>query len=151
MFMKLPPELEFRHDLPDVDIRRLRDLQPSEPREKRLKRVALVAGASILAVAVIAASIFAPILLSEIARVDEFVTAAGAETASVFLDRLAGLFIGALVIAVAIVSFGLTFLVSPFEPRFLSSLDYADIERPEAEAERKASRLLRRMHDVRSF
>ncbi|NRG17627.1 hypothetical protein HPQ64_08000 [Rhizobiales bacterium] len=151
MFMKLPSELEFRHDLPDVDIRHLRDLQPLEPREKRLKRVVALAGTSILAVTFIALLIFAPVLLSEMARVDEFVTAAGAETASVFVDRLAGLFIGALVIAVAIVSFGLTFLVSPFEPRFLSSLDYADIEGLEDEAERKASRLLRRMHDVRSL
>ena len=151
MFMKLPPELELRHDLPDVDIRRLRDLQPLEPRERRLKRACAVAGASVLAVAFIALLIFAPILLSEIARIDEFVTAAGAETASVFIDRLGGLFIGALVVAVAIVSFGLTFLVSPFEPRFLNSLDYADVERLEDEAERKANRLTRRMRDVRSL
>ncbi|MXN63336.1 hypothetical protein GR183_00335 [Stappia sp. GBMRC 2046] len=151
MFMKLPPELEIRHGLPDVDIQHLRNLQPLEPREKRLRRVAAIAGASILSVAVIAVLIFAPILLSEIARIDEFVTAAGAETASVFVDRLSGLFIGALVVAVAIVSFGLTFLIAPFEPRFLNSLDYADIERQQDEAEGEANRLMRRMHDVRSL
>lgn len=124
MLSHFPPRLDAGFSKPDIDICSHAERLPRVSRSERFRRVALVVAGAAFAVFLVAVLLFVPILIGELSRVDRIVSDAGAESAAEFVQRLKSLFYGAVIVSSAIISFIMSFLLAPFEPRFHTLSDY---------------------------
>ncbi|MBA5775734.1 hypothetical protein H2509_01190 [Stappia sp. F7233] len=124
MLFPLSMRSDTEPDRPDIDIRRQLERVPDQSRAETVRRAALIFAGAAVAVLLGAVLLFVPILIGELSRVDGVLTATGIESAADFAARLRSLFYGAVIVSSAIISFIMSFLLAPFEPRFHTPSDY---------------------------
>ncbi len=114
-------------ELPDVAADVHRPRPEADPRQE-LFGIMVVSAIAVASILLIAAALFTPILLAELARIESVRVASAMEPGEVFVDRLRTIFLGVLVVAAAIVSFVLAVVMTPRGPRVLEPLGASDIE-----------------------